>query len=145
MISRFPMETSLDVDFADEWTAIYGRGCPSRSVVELLANKWSLYVLGALRRSPRPIRFNEFRRLLDGVSQKVLTQTLRRLERDGLVRRSVYATVPPKVDYALTELGVTAAELAAAIGEWAVDHVPAIDAARADFDRKSDAELEPIN
>lgn len=138
------METMDNVDFAAEWIAVYGRGCPSRSIVELLANKWTLYVLGALRRAPRPLRFNELRRLLDGVSQKVLTQTLRRLERDGLVRRSVYPTVPPRVDYALTDLGVSAAELAAQIGEWSVAHVPAINAARAQFDHNSHAEPAPI-
>jgi DNA-binding HxlR family transcriptional regulator len=84
------------------WDAVYRRDCPSRTVVAVLADKWALYVLGALRMHDRPMRFNELRRLLDGITQKMLTQTLRALERDGLVSRTVYATVPPSVEYALT-------------------------------------------
>jgi DNA-binding HxlR family transcriptional regulator len=107
------METTHDPISAD-WLATYGRGCPSRTVIEVLANKWALYVLGALRRHDRPLRFSELRRMLDGVSQKMLTQTLRALERDGLVSRTVYPTVPPRVEYALAPLGVEAGRLTSA-------------------------------
>lgn len=83
------MDTYLG-EVSEDWLATYRRDCPSRTVVEMLANKWALYVLGALRRHGRPMRFNELRRLLDGITQKMLTQTLRALERDGLVNRTVY-------------------------------------------------------
>lgn len=141
------METVKDaaLTFEAEWVAIYGRGCPSRSIVELLANKWTLYVLGALNRAPRAVRFNELRRLLDGVSQKVLTQTLRRLERDGLVQRAVYPTVPPRVEYSLTHLGRSAAALTSAIGDWSVTHVPMIEQARAAFDVRAAREPVPVD
>ena len=129
---------------AEEWAAVYRRGCPSRTVVEALANKWVLYVLGALRRHDRPMRFGELRRLLDGITQKMLTQTLRTLERDGLVLRDVYPTVPPRVEYSLTPLGVDVGRLTAAISEWSVDHAREILAARGDFDRRAAAEPLPL-
>ncbi|WP_406317746.1 helix-turn-helix transcriptional regulator [Streptosporangium sp. NBC_01639] len=127
-----------------DWVATYRRDCPSRTVVEVLANKWALYILGALRRHDRPMRFNELRRLLDGITQKMLTQTLRALERDGLVRRTVYPTVPPRVEYGLTPLGIEAGRLTVAIAEWSVEHVPEIQAARRDFDDRAVAEPEPV-
>jgi len=122
-----------------EWRAVYRRDCPSRTVVEVLANKWVLYVLGALRRHDRPMRFNELRRLLDGITQKMLTQTLRALERDGLVTRTVYPTVPPRVEYELTGLGVEVGQLTSAIGAWSVAHAPQILAARGAFDGREPA------
>lgn len=137
------MGTETDVISAD-WLATYGRDCPSRTVIAVLANKWALYVLGALRRHDRPMRFNELRRLLDGVSQKMLTQTLRALERDGLLSRTVYPTVPPRVEYALTELGVGAGRLTTAIAEWSVQHVAEIAAARRSFDERTAAPPAPL-
>src|SRR6266545_4281346 len=103
LISRYLMDTEM-------W-ATYRRDCPSRTVLEVLANKWALYVLGALRRHDGPMRFSELRRLLDGITQKMLTQTLRALERDGLVSRTVYPTVPPRVEYGLTDIGVEPGQL----------------------------------
>jgi DNA-binding HxlR family transcriptional regulator len=137
------MDTVPD-EIAAEWAATYRRGCPSRTVVEVLANKWALYVLGALRRYGRPMRFNELRRVLDGITQKMLTQTLRALERDGLVSRSVYPTVPPRVEYALTELGVEAGRLTNAIAEWSTAHAQEILRSRAAFDERSAVEPGPI-
>ncbi|KUJ69793.1 HxlR family transcriptional regulator [Streptomyces albus subsp. albus] len=137
------METNLTEDFED-WAATYRRDCPSRTVVEVLANKWVLYVLGALRRHDRPMRFSELRRLLDGITQKMLTQTLRALERDGLVNRTVYPTVPPRVEYGLTDLGVEAGRLTGAISTWAVAHAPRILTARQDFDTRADTAPEPV-
>ncbi|HEY3505433.1 MAG TPA: helix-turn-helix domain-containing protein [Actinocatenispora sp.] len=116
--------------------------CPSRTVLAVLANKWALYVLAALRGGPR--RFNELRRILDGVTQKMLTQTLRALERDGLVRREVYPTVPLRVEYSLTELGVGAGALTSAIGDWSKRHAREIVAARAAYDEHADAEPRPV-
>jgi DNA-binding HxlR family transcriptional regulator len=128
----------------DGWLATYRRGCPSRTVLEVLANKWALYVLGALRRYDRPMRFNELRRILDGITQKMLTQTLRTLERNGLVSRRVYPTVPPRVEYGLTELGVGVGQLTHAVGEWSVVHVSEILAARRAFDDRAATEPEPV-
>ncbi|MDC7340403.1 winged helix-turn-helix transcriptional regulator [Streptomyces lydicus] len=137
------METTSSEAF-DEWAATYRRDCPSRTVVEALANKWVLYVLGALRRHDRPMRFSELRRLLDGITQKMLTQTLRALERDGLVHRTVYPTVPPRVEYGLTDLGVEAGQLTSAIGAWSVVHAQQILTARQNFDDQAATAPEPL-
>jgi DNA-binding HxlR family transcriptional regulator len=138
------MGTYGEAELAADWAATYRRGCPSRTVVEVLANKWALYVLGALRRYERPMRFNELRRLLDGITQKMLTQTLRALERDGLVRRTVYPTVPPRVEYDLTPLGVEAGRLTNAIAEWSTAHAREILAARREFDVRAAEEPQPV-
>jgi DNA-binding HxlR family transcriptional regulator len=138
------METYSEAEIAADWAATYRRGCPSRTIVEVLANKWSLYVLGALRRYGRPMRFNELRRLLDGITQKMLTQTLRSLERDGLVERTVYPTVPPRVEYGLTALGVEAGRLTSAIAEWSAAHTEQVMAAREEFDARVAAEPRPV-
>ena len=114
----------------------YLHACPARIVLETLANKWSLLVLGSLRAAGRPQRFNELRRLLDGVTQKMLTQTLRLLERDGLVDRAVYPTVPPRVEYSVTALGAEVGEMCTVLGRWAESHVDEIFAARRSFDER---------
>ncbi|QNE18597.1 helix-turn-helix transcriptional regulator [Kribbella qitaiheensis] len=137
------MDTNESMALAD-WIAVNGRDCPSRTVVEVLANKWALYVLGALRRFDRPLRFSELRRLLEGITQKMLTQTLRALERDGLIERAVYPTVPPRVEYGLTPLGVEAGRLTSAISEWSVANVAQILDARAAYDAHSEQPLERI-
>lgn len=130
--------------FGEEW-AVYRRSCPSRTVVEVLANKWSLYVLGALRRYERPMRFSALRRLLDGITQKMLTQTLRALERDGLVSRTVYPTVPPRVEYGLTPLGVEVGQLTNLIADWSQRHAREILAARERFDERAAVEPAPVS
>jgi len=91
-----------------------------RCLLDRIADKWTVLVIGLLE--ARPKRFSELQRELGGVSQKVLTQTLRRLERDGLVSRTVYAQVPPRVEYALTPLGRTLSAPLAALLEWALTH-----------------------
>ncbi|MEV0410737.1 helix-turn-helix domain-containing protein [Streptomyces sp. NPDC050448] len=116
------------------WSATYLRTCPSRTVMEVISGKWPLYILAALRLHDRPMRFSELRRFLDGITQKVLTSTLRSLERDGLLRRTVYPTVPPRVEYGLTDLGEGAAELTSALAQWSVAHAEEILAARQSFD-----------
>lgn len=123
-----------------EWFAAQMRDCPTRTVIEVLASKWVLYVLGALQRGERPMRFSELRRVLGGITQKMLTQTLRTLERDGLVRRAVYPTVPPRVEYALTELGAEIAELTNAIAEWSYLRTERVLAAREEFDARPEPE-----
>ena len=119
----------------------YAKDCPSRTVVDVLANKWTLYVLGLLRHSGRPLRFTELRRRIEGVTQKSLTQALRNLERDGLISRTVYPTIPPRVDYALTDLGVEAGTLTAAIADWSLANASRVVAARAAYDTADDRAL----
>jgi DNA-binding HxlR family transcriptional regulator len=138
------MGTFAERQMFEEWVAVHGRNCPSRTVIEVLANKWALYVLGAIRRYERPMRFSELRRLLDGITQKMLTQTLRLLERDGLIRREVYPTVPPRVEYGLTPLGVDVGRLTNAVAEWAVENVDQIFAARAAYDQKASEATMPL-
>ena len=134
----------MDTDFLGEEWAVYRRSCPSRTVVEVLANKWALYVLGALRRYERPMRFSALRRLLDGITQKMLSQTLRALERDGLVSRTVYPTVPPRVEYGLTPLGVEVGQLTNLIADWSQQHARQILAARERFDERATAQPAPV-
>jgi DNA-binding HxlR family transcriptional regulator len=128
----------------EQWRARFRNGCPARTVLEVLANKWALYVLSALRRSAGPMRFNELRRLLDDITQKMLTQTLKALERDGLVRRTVYPTVPPRVEYTLTELGVDVGKLTNAVGDWAVVHADEIIASRTAYDERAKRAPMPV-
>lgn len=90
--------------------------CPVATTVQLIGNKWKLLILRNLL--ARPWRFNELRRDLDGISQKVLTESLRSLEEDGIVSRTVYAEVPPRVEYALTELGESMRPILDAMQAW---------------------------
>lgn len=101
-------------------------------VLSRIGDKWSVFVIGLL--SFETMRFNELRRKIGGVSQRMLTLTLRGLERDGLVTRTVHATVPPRVDYALTPLGQTLVEPLRGIAQWAGANMPQVAAARAAFD-----------
>ena len=112
----------------------YSADCPSRTVVDVLANKWVIYVLGLLRAADRPLRFSELRRQVEGITQKSLTATLRTLERDGFVDRRTYATVPPRVEYRLTDLGYEAGHLLTAINDWALRNAPKVASARRSFD-----------
>jgi DNA-binding HxlR family transcriptional regulator len=107
--------------------------CPARQVLETLANKWVGLVLCALADGPK--RHGDLARIIPGVSQKMLTQTLRLLERDGLVSRTVTAQIPIRVDYALTPLGDTFVPLVFGIKTWSQDHIQDIERARARYDR----------
>jgi DNA-binding HxlR family transcriptional regulator len=109
--------------------------CPTRQVINRIGDRWSLLVLYALESGT--LRFQELRRVVDGISQKMLTQTVRALERDGLVTRTIYASVPPKVEYSLTPLGRGLTQRIAAIREWAYDSIDEIEQARRDFDRRT--------
>ena len=86
-----------------------------------------------------PRRFNEIKRMVGGISQRMLTLTLRGLERDGLVTRTVFPTIPPRVDYELTDLGRGLSKPVEALGKWAFDHQPEIEDARARFDGRNEA------
>ncbi|WP_375314246.1 helix-turn-helix domain-containing protein [Bradyrhizobium sp. A5] len=106
------------------------------SVLSRVGDKWSVFVIMTLGDGPK--RFNELKRIIDGISQRMLTLTLRGLERDGLVTRTVFPTIPPRVDYELTELGRGLADPVQALGKWAFAHLPEIEGARTRFDKRND-------
>ncbi len=105
----------------------------ARDVLARIGDKWSMLVVVLLGSGPR--RFNELRRMIDGISQRMLSLTLKGLERDGLVRRTVTPTIPPRVDYELTALGVSLWEPVEELGRWARTHQAAVQAARRAFDQ----------
>jgi DNA-binding HxlR family transcriptional regulator len=107
---------------------VYNADCPTRKALDRVADKWTALVIGLL--AERPHRFGELRRRIDGISQKMLTQTLRSLQNDGLVDREAYATVPVTVTYSLTPLGLTLIQPLASIREWAESHIEEMLAAR---------------
>jgi DNA-binding HxlR family transcriptional regulator len=109
-------------------------------VLSRIGDKWSVMVVMMLRDGSR--RFSELKREIGGVSQRMLTLTLRGLERDGIVTRTIFATVPPRVDYELTELGRSLLKPVFALGEWTFSHLDDIDAARRTFDEKISAASE---
>src|SRR5215212_2567512 len=113
---------------------VYDDRCPTRLVLGRLADKWTVLVVGQLAGGTH--RFGELRREIRGVSPKVLTQALRALERDGLITRRVYASVPPKVEYALTPLGRTLIDLVDSIRGWAETHIEAVLEAQQSFDQQ---------
>jgi len=110
--------------------------CEVRQILDRVADKWSLLVIALLDR--RVLRFTELSREVDGISQRMLTVTLRQLERDGLVRRTVHPVVPPRVDYELTPLGVTLHDTIQSLVMWTEKHQNEIAAARADYDARAD-------
>ncbi|MFC5146741.1 winged helix-turn-helix transcriptional regulator [Streptomyces aureoversilis] len=112
-------------------------GCEVRQILDRVADKWSLLVIALLER--RTLRFTELRREVDGISQRMLTVTLRQLERDGLVRRTVHPVVPPRVDYELTPLGTTLHDTIQALVTWTEAHQGEIAAARAAYDEAAAA------
>jgi DNA-binding HxlR family transcriptional regulator len=126
---RYLMETIL------RWDALKAN-CPTRQVIGRIADKWTLLVITALE-GEEAVRFSELRRRIEGVSQKMLTQTLRALERDGLVTRTVYPTVPITVEYRLTPLGQSLTDAVDAIRDWAYGHMAEIEAAREEFEARS--------
>lgn len=110
----------------------YQRDCPTRRLLDRIGDRWTVLVVGTL--ADGPLRFSEIARRVDGVSQKMLTQTLRALERDGLVSRTVYPEVPPRVEYMLTDAGQTLHEPLRALEAWAEEHMPDVLAARELYD-----------
>lgn len=106
--------------------------CPSRELFDQIADKWSMMILTVLDAGPQ--RFNAIKKMLEGVSQKSLTQTLRRLERNGLIERRVLATSPVAVEYEMSALGRTLLPPFRALYRWTKDNIVAIEAARVAFD-----------
>jgi DNA-binding HxlR family transcriptional regulator len=121
------------VDFPEHSTPA---ACSAREILDRIGDKWSLYVIWRLGQGTK--RFNELKREIHGVSQRMLTVTLRGLERDGIVARKMYAVVPPRVEYSLTDMGCTLLDKASALVLWAESHLEDIEAARSAYDRRSE-------
>lgn len=113
---------------------VFNDGCPARAVLDHIGDKWALLILDRLHGGP--MRFNALRRDIRSVSQKMLSQVLKRLERDGLISRTVFPTVPVTVEYALTELGDTLTEKVGVLLHWAEANMTAINAAQATYDAR---------
>ncbi len=109
---------------------------PVAPILARVGDKWSILVVMILSQGPR--RFNDLKRNIDGISQRMLTLTLRGLERDGLVTRTVFPTIPPRVDYALTDLGHSLCVPVTGLGNWAMANIDAIERSRAEFDARSE-------
>lgn len=110
--------------------------CHAREILARVGDKWSVYVIHVLG-DAGTLRFNELRSRVDGISQRMLTVTLRGMERDGMVTRTVYPEVPPRVEYALTKLGATLRQLVRGLVEWSGAHLAEVDKARAAYDARS--------
>ena len=121
----------MDADQAD----VYDSDCPSRQVLDRIGDTWSVLIVGALARGPR--RYSELAARIHGISPKMLTQTLRGLERDGMISRTVFPVVPPRVDYALTDLGSSLLGLVSALETWAEGHIGDVARARAAYDLRA--------
>ncbi len=108
-----------------------------RAIVSSLADKWSLWTMGILAGAGAPLRFSRVMEQVEGVSQKSLTKTLRQLERDGLVTRKVFAEVPPRVEYAITPLGMEMLEHVEPLWVWVAESVQRFQSARREFDARA--------
>ena len=114
--------------------------CHAHEMLTRIGDKWSVYVIHILG-DEGTLRFNQLRSRVDGISQRMLTVTLRGLERDGLVKRTIYPEVPPRVEYVLTPLGKTLRELVRGLVRWAGAHLAEVDAARAKYDARERKKL----
>jgi DNA-binding HxlR family transcriptional regulator len=132
-VTLFPCASerlALDKDMPKSSPAsVMDAQCPSRLVLDRIADKWTALIIQLL--SKKTMRYAELQREIGGISQKMLTQTLRSLERDGLVDRRVYPVVPPKVEYSLSRLGRTLIEPLRALCRWSEKHLPELQANRA--------------
>jgi len=131
-----------DYDQVRQWDA--REDCDVRQILDSIADKWSLLVIALLDR--QTMRFTELRKAIDGVSQRMLTVTLRHLERDGLIHRTVYPVVPPRVEYALTDLGCSLHEVIKSLVVWTETHQREIAAARSAYAvRVAEEERQPVS
>lgn len=124
------------LQISSSWDA-YQTECPTRLVLNRIADKWAVLVLGLLESETK--RFSALQREIGGISQKMLTQTLRGLERDGLIARTIYPTVPPKVEYTITPLGKTLVGLLAALRVWSETHIEEVQKAQSNYDKAEQA------
>ncbi|MBV9796349.1 MAG: helix-turn-helix transcriptional regulator [Actinobacteria bacterium] len=113
---------------------VYASDCASRQVLDRIGDTWSVLIVAAL--AGGPLRYSQVAARIDGISPKMLTQTLRALERDGLISRTVFPVVPPRVDYALTDLGSNLLDLVKALTVWSEEHISDVLAARAAYDTR---------
>lgn len=127
-------------DTATEWDP-FDRACPSRLLLDRIGDKWSVLVITILGEGPH--RFSQLRTRIDGISQKMLTQTLRALERDGMVSRTVYPEIPPRVEYELTSSGRSLTIPLQALTEWAVAHMPDVVRAQRRYDERIEGATAP--
>lgn len=130
----FRTETGLNLSGDARRGDIYARNCPTRMLLDRIADKWTVLLLTTLNTGP--LRFNALKRRVEGVSQKMLSQTLRQMERDGLVTRTVEIQVSVSVTYAVTPLGRTLVEALQPMVDWAQSRMPLVEAAQTAFDRK---------
>jgi DNA-binding HxlR family transcriptional regulator len=113
---------------------VYDSDCPTRAALALIADKWTALIIGLLEDGP--CRFSALRRGIGGISQKMLTQTLRELERNGIVSRTIFPEVPPHVEYELTALGHSLSEPIAAVRDWAEEHIREVSLAQQVYDEQ---------
>jgi DNA-binding HxlR family transcriptional regulator len=114
---------------------VFNPNCGSRRILNLIADRWTALVIYALGRETR--RYSDLEKMIGGISQKMLTQTLRNLERDGIVIRTVYPVVPPRVEYALTLLGITLIDALGPLCKWAEENLSAVEVARSQYDQQT--------
>ncbi|MBA3872965.1 MAG: helix-turn-helix transcriptional regulator [Anaerolineae bacterium] len=115
---------------------VFDADCPTRRVLDLIADKWTVLIISLLETQRK--RFSQLQRSIGGISQKMLAQTLRGLERDGLVTRTIYPEVPPRVEYELTPLGQTLIPTITAIRDWAETHIQSVSVAQTQYDASHD-------
>lgn len=128
------IKSSATNKYQELYPELYASDCPVRQVLDRLGGKWTTLIIGMLEDGPQ--RFSELKRGIGGISQKMLTQTLRNLERDGLVKRTLYPEVPLRVEYELTPLGETLCEPIAAIIRWTEAHIDEVVAAQMRYDNE---------
>jgi DNA-binding HxlR family transcriptional regulator len=114
---------------------VFSANCPTREILDLISDKWSTLIISLLHESPK--RFSELQRRIEGISQKMLTQNLRNLERSGLLTRTVYPQVPPKVEYNLTPLGETLYVPISAVQRWAEAYISQVQQAQQNYDHRA--------
>lgn len=127
-----PEDIDQPLQIVPSWNA-YQAACPTRLMLNRIADKWTVLVLGLLETETK--RFSTLQRQIGGISQKMLTQTLRGLERDGLIARTIYPEVPPRVEYAITPLGKTLVGLLAALRVWSETHIDEVQEAQNRYDK----------
>lgn len=114
----------------------YQQGCPTRRILDRIGDRWTVLVVGAL--GDDTARFSELKRRVEGISQKMLTQTLREMERDGLVIRTVFAQVPVRVEYRLTEAGMSLRAPLKALEDWSIEYLGQVLTAQQSYDQDQD-------
>lgn len=124
------------MSLSDDNFNILEKDCFNRHVLDIVINKWSSLIFYSLSRGPK--RYSELKRMIEGISQTMLTSTLRKLERNGLVHREIFPVIPPKVEYSITSLGKTLIPLMEQIYAWTGEHMSGIQAAQKEYDQRVD-------